>query len=236
MKKFVILSTLIMTSLTLTAQNWWKSERGAGPIKEKKVDVANFDGVELAFSGNVYIRQGKTQKVEVEMQESLFQYLNTRVRNGIWTIKFDRNVRTRDRVKVYITVPDLQQVYVSGSGNITVERFSRLQDLDLKVSGSGDIVMDVEANNITAAISGSGDITLEGTTQSISTRISGSGDITSHRLEAKDGSVTINGSGDDSIFATNNLDVRINGSGDVAYKGRPSLRAKTYGSGDVEAM
>lgn len=238
MKKLLLLSALLFaSSVFLHAQSWWKTERASGPVVKRTLQVDDFEGVALAFSGNVYLRQGNTQKVEVEMQESLFDYLNTRVRNGLWSIKFDRNIRTRERVNVYITVPTLREVYVSGSGNIQGETpFSNLDDVDISVSGSGDIVMDIEASMVKAGISGSGDIDLEGKARAIHIRISGSGDVTSHNLVAEEGIVSISGSGDATIHTTENLEVSISGSGDVAYRGRPRLSAKTSGSGDVEAM
>ncbi len=236
-KLFVLTSILFIASVSLSAQRWWKTERASGPVTKKTIELDRFDGVGLSFSGDVYIRQGNTQKVEVEMQESLFQYLNTDIRNGYWNIKFDRNVRTRECMKVYITVPDLNQVAVSGSGNIRGESaFQNLGDFKASISGSGNISMDIEAKDVSAGISGSGDIELSGQAQSVDIRISGSGDVTCHQMVATNGSVSISGSGDVTIHATEKLTVRTSGSGDVAYKGKPSLSARSSGSGDVEAM
>jgi hypothetical protein len=238
MKQTLALVFIVMFTLTsCTSQNWWRTERGEGPVTKRTIELDDFDGVSLAFSGDVYLQQGNTQKVEVEMQESLFEYLNTDIRSGVWRIKFDRNVRTRQRMKVYITIPDLKEVSVSGSGSIVSENtFTNLGDLDIAVSGSGDIKMSMEGEDVKVGVSGSGDITLEGSADDVSIRISGSGDIRAHELAAKTGSVSISGSGDVTIWAADDLEVRTSGSGDVAYKGRPRLSAKTSGSGDVESM
>jgi len=236
-KSFLFLLLSVFAFSTLTAQSWWRSVRGNGNVVKKDLDLPEIDAFSLSFNGDVYVRQGDEQSVTVEMEENLLEYLNTEVRDGKWRIKFDKNVRTRRDVKIYLTVRDLQEAYISGSGSIVGENtFRNLGNVEVGVSGSGDIKLDLEGEDIDISVSGSGDIVLTGQADQIDIGISGSGDVRCHELVAAVGKVRISGSGDVTIHATENLQVRTSGSGDVEYKGTPRLSAKSSGSGDISSM
>ena len=66
--------------------------------------------------------------------------------------------------------------------------------------------------------------------------LSGSGDVKLADLKAETVKVSIHGSGDTEIFASESLDVEIFGSGDVHYKGEPKISSSIHGSGEVSKM
>jgi hypothetical protein len=237
LSKTITLTLLLLTSLSLSAQNWWgwsNGVQGKGPIVRKTLDISSFEGFSLTFSGNVYVRQGSEQKVEVESHENLIGLLSKQVEDKYWKIRFTENVGRYDKFNVYITVPTLNAVRLSGSGDIKGETaFKNLGKLALGISGSGNLNFDFEATEVEARISGSGDMNLKGNAKSINLGISGSGDISALDVQVEAAMIQISGSGDASIHSTENLEVRISGSGDVYYKGRPRMSSKVSGSGDV---
>lgn len=238
--KFASIFTLILTLATsVTAQNWdWGGGiKGEGPTVKETLKVDDFESFTLAFSGNVYVKQGNTQSVVVEGQKNIIDNIETEVNGKHWRIKFDKSVRKHDGVKIYITVRTLTEASISGSGDIFSEgKFTGLGDFKTRVSGSGDIHMDVEAKTVSSSISGSGGIKLRGSANTLDIQISGSGDVYAEDLEVTDCTVRVSGSGDCKVHATGSLDVRVSGSGDVKYKGNPRVKAKMSGSGDVESM
>lgn len=223
---------------TLSAQNWsWNGIKGEGPKVTKTLNVSSFDGFTVAISGNVYLKQGNTQSVTIEAQQNIIDNILTDVSDKHWKIKFDKNVRNHDGVKIWITIPTLTKAYISGSGDITGEnKFTGVGNLITGVSGSGDIKLEVEAKSIDGKISGSGNVKLGGSANNLAIAISGSGDFYADALSVKDATVSISGSGDCRVDASENLTVKVSGSGDVKYKGRPRVSAKVSGSGDVESM
>ncbi len=235
MKKFLLVFFSLAVCSSAYSQNWWKSGIvGEGPSVKKTLDLDAFHALSLTFSGDVYLKQGSSQKVEVEGQQNIIDNIETEVDNGYWKIKFDRPVRKHEKLKVYITVPKLTKAYVSGSGDIIGQStFTGLEDLDLGISGSGNIKFGAEAKSIVSKISGSGDLDLSGAAETMEMRISGSGNISAYNLKTQSCSVYISGSGDCEISVEENLEVRVSGSGDVAYKGRPRINTKITGSGDL---
>lgn len=229
--------TLLLTGLSLSAQNswgWGNGVQGKGAIVRRTLDVSSFEGFSLTFSGNVYVRQGSEQKIEVESHENLISLLSKEVVDKHWKIRFTENVGRYDKFNVYITVPKLNAVKISGSGDIKGETpFKNLGALALGISGSGNMNLDFDATDVEVRISGSGDMNLKGNAKSWNSSVSGSGDISAIGLQVEAATIQISGSGNTSIHSTENLDVRISGSGDVYYKGRPRMNSKVSGSGDV---
>jgi len=233
----LLLLLAFLATDTLNAQSWYKSGvKGEGPKVKQTFDLASFDALKLAISGHVYLRQGNSQSVEIEAQENIMELINTDVDDKTWKIKFDKNVRNHEGVKIWVTVPHLTAAMVSGSGDIQgMNYFKDLDDLRVAVSGSGGIELESDSDNLLASVSGSGDIELGGNTGDCQIKISGSGDVEAFDLETESCKVKISGSGDASVNVRNNLEVGIAGSGDVVYKGSPRVRSKISGSGDVSA-
>ncbi len=229
---FAIVMALGLASLTA------QKISGEGGIVKQEIDVDGFTGVALAFAGDVYITQGASYKVVVEAQQNIIDNLKREVRNGVWYVKHDKNVKNSKGVKVYITMPTLDYASVSGSGNLVSEsRFTGLSNLKATVSGSGNLKLDVDAADIGGGISGSGKIALKGTASSLDMNISGSGDIHAEDMKVEKCDIRISGSGNALVWATGELDASISGSGDIRYKGDAAkVRARVSGSGDVREM
>ncbi len=228
---------VLFCSATACTQNWGGlGIAGQGPVVSKTLDIEAFSGLSLAISADVYLSQGSTQSVRIEAQQNLIDILKKEVKNGVWKISFDKNVRNHEKIKIWVTVPTIKELGVSGSGSIIGDsKFSNLGDLSISISGSGDVKFNADSKNLNAAISGSGNILLAGSTGVSNVSISGSGNVKAFDLVAQRCEVRISGSGDSSVNASESLDVAIAGSGDVFYKGRPSVKSKISGSGSVSS-
>lgn len=237
---FLLLACGLLLTLNANAQNWnnWgPGIKGEGPIVKKTLSLDAFSGVELAVSGNVYIRQGSKQMVEVESHQNIIELLRTDVASGFWKIRFDKSVRGYSKLNIYITVPSVSKLAISGSGRIEGQNtFTGSNNVSLAISGSGNLKAAFECQELSATISGSGDMILSGKTGSLRASISGSGDVRAKELDVADANITISGSGDCSVSVRENLDVKTSGSGDVSYSGRPRVNAKVSGSGKVRAQ
>lgn len=205
----------------------------SGPIVTEELDLARMDGIELSISASVFITQGPEQKVEVEAQREVIDLLDKSVRAGIWDINLDGCFRGDERVKIYITLPEWTSLKIAGSGNIVSTNQLVVDDIDIDISGSGDIDLALDADDINSSITGSGNISLEGVADELDINVKGSGDYKCFNLETRKVNVSISGSGDTEVFATEALDIRITGSGDIFYKGSPNLSISISGSGDV---
>lgn len=205
--------------------------------KEKR-QVDGFDEVSMGISGDLHLKQGSTISLELEGDSDDLEDVITEVKNGTLVIKYKNNKGWsfgRDRVTIYLTMPEVSSVSLGGSGKIIGENTIESDDLYLSVSGSGRIEMKLEVDDLTQKISGSGNIEVSGSADRAEISISGSGNLDALDMEVDEYEVKISGSGKCKINVGDSLEANISGSGSVYYKGDPDrIRSNVSGSGKVK--
>jgi hypothetical protein len=237
MKRGIILSVFVLALAALSGSASGQSD------SEVTRDVRNFTKVNFGVSGNLYINIGPEFKVVLEGERRYIQDIITEVSGGRLVIKNEnwrmhnwRNMN--ERVTVYITMPELNGLGVSGSGKAEIKDAVETDVLNLNVSGSGKIyTTDITASNIDCGISGSGDIIFggDGKTSRADISISGSGNYFGEPLKIGSAVIHISGSGNCSCYVTENLRASVSGSGNVTYEGNPRVDAHVSGSGKIRS-
>ncbi len=210
--------------------------------EEETRNIAAFSEISLRVPAKLYLEQGEKQRLEIVAKPSTLQKVITEVRDRKLVIRFpNKDYLWSDfqpgEITIYITVPQVDALSVSGSGDIIAESEIKTRIIDLTVSGSGDIrLSELNTERLKAAISGSGDVVVGSkvAAQDASVAISGSGNFKGIEFKSNDVSVKIAGSGNASIEAVKNLNVRIAGSGNVFYRGNPLIDQSVAGSGTVK--
>ncbi len=234
LKKTSFLLFMLLLVQSIQAQGWGSGVKGSGPVVEQELDIAPFTGINFNISGNVILRPGNRQEVVVKAQKNIINLIKTDVKNGIWRIDVQKNVKSYNELTIYITVPEIDYVELGGSGNISCNgQFPKVDRLRVDISGSGNIDMDIKANHLKTHLSGSGNINMTGSCNYQDIHISGSGNISNYKFQAQESDVHVSGSGRCELYVTDQLNAKISGSGDVYYKGRASVKAKVSGSGNV---
>ncbi|MFC2114969.1 head GIN domain-containing protein [Bacteroidota bacterium] len=198
-------------------------------------DVSDFTTISLGIHAELYLTQGSPQKLVIEASEDQLGNIETVVKEGHLRIKSDRSITRFKDVKIWITVPTVEAIALSGSGKIMAETAINSEELDLKISGSGKLNIDeLQAEELGAAISGSGNLYLSGSAEEAEIRISGSGSVFASGLKVAECGVKISGSGSCEVDATGELNAAISGSGRVTYFSNPQIDAAVSGSGRVK--
>lgn len=226
-------------SIMFTLSSCWNDitcTRANGFIETETITLDDIKGIDLQISANVYLTQGSDQEIKVEGKKDAIAKLQKDVRNGIWFIDFDQCVINHD-VTIYITLPKLTYVKISGSGDVFGENAFQTGDelVEFKISGSGYINLEMDATDIESTITGSGDMRLSGTATNHTLKVSGSGNLSGFDLKSVNHNIEISGSGNAEVFVDGgSLDANISGSGKVYYKGAPSsFNTDITGSGKV---
>lgn len=233
----VIFAILVMAGSCIFIDT--ESVKGNGVISVEKRKGLNAHRIRLAGFMDVELTQGNGTEVRVEADENLQRYIITEMEDDVLVIKMRNNIRfiNSERLKIYITTDRLEQLTLSGSGNISgTNKFTGSDRLKLRVSGVGDLKLDLNTPELEAEISGSGSLVLSGETKNAKIQINGVGDCNAETLKAENATVKIAGSGDVKVFADTNLDVTIRGVGSVYYKGAATVSQKISGSGEVKRL
>jgi hypothetical protein len=212
----------------------FNSINGKGAVTKQDRNVNDFTSIELECSADIFVSQGASYSCTVETNENLHGYILIDKDGKNLRIHSDKNLRA-DKMNIYITMPNVEKLVLSGSGNINGKNSFISDKLNLNISGSGNINMDkIKVENLIAEIDGSGNIKLlTGEVKHAKYTISGSGKIEADKINAKDVDAEIEGSGNVYCYANDNLKADINGSGSVKYKGAPKTKFTVEGSGNV---
>jgi hypothetical protein len=211
---------------------------GNGDITTKKVSTADYEIINGVGIMDIHLEKGAEGNITITADDNLHEYLKIEVKGKELLLKTKSNINISTKKGIHITVPfeEIKNVTLTGSGDIDSKDVITANEFTASVMGSGDIVLDIEAQKVKADIMGSGDITLSGSTTDLELDISGSGNFKGYDLKTQSSNVSINGSGDAKVHATESLKARIFGSGDINYKGNPvSTDFKTSGSGDISS-
>lgn len=111
-----------------------------------------------------------------------------------------------------------------------------MNDLNIKINGSGKIRLVLNAKSITSNVSGYGMIELEGSVDEEDIQINGTGNYNTFGLLSQKARVIIKGAGNCRINVMQELDVKIYGGGIVEYRGEPVVTTKSFGPGMVKAV
>jgi len=209
---------------------------------EKEIrNVSEFSEISLRISGKLYLEQSDRQRVEIVAKSSALDDIITEVKGGKLVIRFkNRNVFWRSfnpgSIEIYVSVPEIEGLSVSGSGDIIAEDRITSRRISLTVSGSGSLNLDeLRTDRVKASISGSGGVLIGsgGMAEEFEASISGSGSVKAEDFEAENVEVHVSGSGNCSIHAVEKLKARVAGSGSVYYSGDPQVDSSVSGSGRV---
>lgn len=237
MKRVVLFCTALMFVITTVF---------AANVK-KEYTVSNFQGIQLFSSPDVIVTQGSIAKVSAEGPQELIDKLEISVKNGELIIRpknnQDFNLQTRRDyyVKIFVQVPSLNNLSISGSGDILIKnQMNWGTSVTLSIKGSGDIeVNQIDTKNLKLAVSGSGDIEV-GTIQAaaVESSVQGSGDVKIKRINSTQLKASTIGSGDIEVKSgkVKEANFSVSGSGDIKAENvkADKVIASIAGSGDIK--
>jgi Putative auto-transporter adhesin, head GIN domain len=235
MKKII---TMLLAAATMLNFSSCKKVRGEGPVETENRAINNFSGICTNIEGKVYFTQSPNYKVEIKAQRNIIDIIEAYKSGNDLILRFKNSIYVSKSTDIVISIsaPALENLQLSGSGNVYMQGNFTAPHFSMAVSGSGNLFADnlQISNTLTAKVSGSGNIkVVNGQTKKNDVSISGSGDIDLLGLKADDAVIRVSGSGNTKIYASQTLNATISGSGKVYYSGNPVITTHISGSGKV---
>ncbi|WP_229329628.1 head GIN domain-containing protein [Flavobacterium ammonificans] len=235
-KKLTVLLALISISIA-SAQNWDKEK-----VKENGVQTTinrateSYDKIATTGSFNIELVSGNEGAITIKGDENIINYIVTEVIDNELKVYFKKNKSYNYKQEITIIIPfeEISEISFTGSGNMITKNAIIASDFEVKMAGSGDCTLEINAKNIVANIAGSGNLNLSGTVENLEAKTAGSGDLNCDKLISQNADVAVSGKGSLEVNCTNNLIARVAGSGNIRYKGKPkTIDTKVAGSGDI---
>jgi hypothetical protein len=234
---FILALISILTIFAVSCKWTVGFVRGSGNVVTEERDVSNFHKIHLSGIGNLIITQGEEESLTIEADDNIIAIIEAEVSGNELNIGFKRGYAFTPSatIKFYLTVVDLDEISLSGAGNIDCEGFET-EVLQFDVSGAGDLDFDLDAERVEVVVSGAGNIILSGKVDSQEIEIDGAGKYDGEDLESRECAITVSGAGSATVNVSELLDVEINGVGNVYYSGSPSVTQDISGLGKVRSL
>ncbi|HOZ76136.1 MAG TPA: head GIN domain-containing protein [Flavobacterium sp.] len=232
--------SIILTSVLLVAAVAGAQEKikGNGNMTQKTVSTPAYDQVNVSGFFDVNLIAGSEGKITIEGESNIVEFIECKVDGNSLTICVEKGKRISPSAgkSITVTVPfeSLNEVTLAGSGDVTSKSTIKATDFTTTLSGSGDIKLHVDAQQVNAKVTGSGNMTLKGNSGDLTCSVTGSGDLDAFGLDSNNADATVTGSGNCKVNCSGFLQAKVTGSGDIDYKGDPKKKdTKVHGSGAI---
>jgi hypothetical protein len=262
MKWMIKLSLLMLTLALIGVLILSNLFRTHGVIEESQVKLEseqrslNEKVTKIVLSGSIDLvaREDTQATMDLQGRADLISRITTRVEGDTLFIGSSGLIVKLDHpLKVELGLPQLTQVIVMSNSDVSIEGFKGAE-LQIISHDRGDLIVDVDyaifrytakANNnakinvaqaqlMDLKLSGDAACIVEGNTQQLTASIDGKGNFDSSSLFAKNSSLTVKGSSNFEVFASEILKLQHDGTGDGVIFGNPAKKEiRRSGSGQV---
>ena len=147
MKKQILLIVSVLTMVFTTGA------RATENIRETR-QVSGFSELEIGSAMIVEVHKGSTHKVELEGRPEDLSRVITEVKGGELHVGLKSMSRTKT-IKVFITMPALEGVDISGSAQLRTLDIFEVNNFDLELSGGSQAEMELKCSgSISIDVSG----------------------------------------------------------------------------------
>lgn len=220
---------------------------------ESNAPIRDFDSIVFNAPGILEITQGETEALEISGDLDFVPAIRAEVKDRRLEISAGAEVPSNASLKYQLVVKDLSEIVLNSFSAIKIPAM-KTQRLAIKINGAGRVQAGgLSADLLTVEIFGDGNFSageLRSTSAKFISRgggnlsiASGSADELSLELESgmfvgdnfesRAAVVTVNGTGNVLVWATQTLNVKVNGAGSVTYYGEPTLSMSMSGGGKV---
>jgi len=214
--------------------------KGSGNVIMIERQVSDFHAVSLAGVGDLHIELGDEEKLLIQAEDNLLEYIDCEVQAGSLNIGFRSgyNLDPQEPIHYFLTVKRLDSISVSGLANADAPSL-QADNFKILISGSGNVELQgLQADQLEVHISGLGSLAIgEGKVTGQTIDISGSGNYKAQELQSASAEVQISGLGNAVVWVDERLSVKISGSGVVEYVGDPQkVESEISGAGKLEQI
>ena len=133
--------------------------QGQGPVVTQTLELDEFTGIDFLGTDKVFISYGTEQSVVVEGHANIIERIKTKVKNNIWDIELEEGGYKNYELTYYLTLPLLENVYNTGTGNVVITEFPAQESLNIRIMGTGSFLgYPMELNTCEVDVTGTGSV------------------------------------------------------------------------------
>ena len=231
MKKWILYSA---TAILLAACEKEKKEC-PGAI-EQEFTLTDFSRIKAGGTFSVTIDKGNNYNIKARGCADDIADLDLAVSNSGWLdINYKKFKSGRYRVDLFITVPQLASIDLSGAAQASIIGFGGQPTVIRNIlSGASVCTMNGTAINANIELSGSSVLHLSGNTESLYGNITGNANLNSFNTEATEVDINVSGAAKAYVQPVQRFFAEASGDSRIYYKGNPpATNLVTNGNGRI---
>ena len=198
---------------------------GNGNIITRDIDVAAFKDFSMILPATVNYSVADSYACRVTLDENLFEWIDIYQKDDCLKVEMVKTFQQADvrptKFLIELTAPTLEEISVLGSGDFNFVTPFEAKELNIKLTGSGDVVFEKTANihAFDTDIAGSGSLlSKELLADHMDISIAGSGDVMIKDGKVKKANLSVAGSGSiEARCQMESMDYSVAGTGSISY-------------------
>jgi len=212
--------------------------QGSGTLAVRTYEVSSFTRLHLSVRGTVRFVVGEEEKVEVETDDNLLDYLQVVNSGRTLYVTGENKLRAPAFTALRVTVwlRQLKALNIATEGDMDCPDPLRLDaPLDLKIRANGNVGLWVEAPALTVDIASNGNVTLRGAAGEVQMKVSSNGDLAARELRAQHLRLRNSSNGNVEVWAEQSIELQHRANGYLHYGGPARLTdVQQHGTGPVK--
>ncbi len=232
MKKIalILIATVFLSACT-------SSMEGNGNAVEQVRESSPFHSIDIEGNYEIFLHPDTYSSVKIKADDNLLPHIITEVKRGVLHVSSEYNFSNYESLELHIRVKDLQSIEIGGACNLKGYDTFVSDKIDISLGGAIELAMEVECKELEVEMGGACTVNLKGIADKLSLEGGGSCNFFAEKLISKKCEVSMGGSGEVRVYATDELDIEVAGSVDVYYAGKPKkLTQETAGASSVVAL
>ncbi|PJJ75544.1 putative autotransporter adhesin-like protein [Thermoflavifilum aggregans] len=232
------LSLAVMMLILASCTGFSQNIRGNGNITTTSRTVNTFHEIRVSGAFHLFLKQDSLISVKVQTDDNLQSYVITENRGDALVIreKGNVNLRSTDNIRVYVSVPDLRSVQISGACVLTSENNMQVPSFKLEASGASKLNLILTTHAFHAECSGATEGMIQGSAKTAEIELSGAGKLQAGNFHVEQLKLDVSGAAKAEVYAEKSLDVDVSGAGMVTYSGHPQVNESVSGAGKIKSV
>ena len=177
----------------------------SGKLQTQQKNLSDFTIINIQSGFQAQISQSDSYSVSITADNNVINRIDVNQSGNTLTIGLQLvSIFNMGTLKAQITMPDLQEIHLSGGANANVSGFVLAHELLVSEEGGSKLQMEGQASNLSAVCTGGSSLELSS-------------------LEVNQATITMDGGSTGTTNVTGLLNADLNGGSSLTYTGNPTL-------------
>jgi hypothetical protein len=213
--------------------------KGNGNVISREISVSSFIRLHIAGKGQIELFQSDEEKVIVETDENLQEFISAFNSGRTLYVSAETNVKkllfTVCKISIYLRQMDVLQIRNENANLICGNQIALSNPLDIKVQSVGNTELDINATAIKILCQSEGNVLLKGKCESLTVKNQSQGDFNSKDLITDRVSINNQALGNVQLFADREISIKHSGMGFIHYSGKAIVKdVRQHGVGEIK--